>query len=367
MFSRRIPHDLSPNTYAAAKAKAAIAHDLTISNPTAAEIEYPRDLLAALASPAGLAYRPDPKGLRKAREAVGALYGADPDRIVLTASSSEAYGFLFKLLCDPGDAVYVPSPSYPLFEHLAALDGVAALPYPLDGSHRWQPVPQDPSRAKAAIVVHPNNPTGSFVDRETADTLAPGLPLIVDEVFLDYAWGSSPTSFATRDQGLTFTLGGLSKSCGLPQLKLSWIVASGPEQRREAALEKLEFVGDNYLSVATPVQEALPEILRRAAPVREAIRARCLANLAAARALLPPGGAVELLPPEGGWTAVVRFPRVVAEEALVLELLSQGVAVHPGYFFDFPADGYLVVSLLPPPSSFAAGLRTVIGTIEAAV
>jgi len=368
VFSRRLPADLSPNAYAAARARVGpIAHDLTLSNPAACGIEYPLDLLAALAGPAGLVYRPDPKGLRRAREAIAALYPVDPEQVVVTASSSEAYGFLFKLLCDPGDAVYVPAPSYPLFEHLAALDGVRAITYPLDRAHRWQPLPQDPAHAKAAVVVHPNNPTGSFVDRDAAEALVRGLPLIADEVFLDYAWSGVPPSFAKRDEALTFTLGGLSKSCGLPQLKLSWIVVSGPERTTRAALERLEFIGDNYLSVASPVQEALPEILRRAVPIREAIRTRCLANLAAARAHLSPRGAVELLEPEGGWTAVLRFPRVVAEEALVLELLARGVAVHPGYFFDFPVEGYLVVSLLPPPVAFAAGLRTVIDTIAARV
>jgi len=372
MFSRRVPRELAPNPYTRARSRPdAVRFDLTLANPTACGIEYPEDLLDALSSAAGLTYRPDPKGLRSAREAIAAEYvgrGAtiDPDAIVLTASSSEAYAFLFKLLCDPGDAVLVPAPSYPLFEHLAELDGVRAVPYPLDVTHRWQPRPETPVArgARTVIFVHPNNPTGSFVDVDAALRVARGLPCVVDEVFADYAWSGDPESFALRERGLTFTLGGLSKSRGLPQLKLSWIVVGGPPADRAAALEALEFIADNYLSVATPVQAALPEILRRSLPVQDAIRARCRANLDAARNLVRPGGAVELLDPEGGWSLVLRFPRVVGEEALALELLERhGVAVHPGYFFDFPGEGYLVLSLLPVPEVFEAGLRAVLDAI----
>jgi aspartate/methionine/tyrosine aminotransferase len=328
-----------------------IVHDLTASNPPACGIDYPPDLLAGLSGTAGLTYRPDPLGLRSAREAVAGEYAArglavDPDRIVLTASSSEAYGFLFKLLCDPGDAVLVPTPSYPLFEHLAMLDGVRAIPYPLELTQGWRPRPLDRAAwggARAAILVHPNNPTGSFVDGDAAEALAPGLPLIVDEVFLDYAWSSTPRSFAARSHALTFTLGGLSKSRGLPQLKLSWIVVQGPAAETAATMEALEFIGDSYLS-------------------------RCLANLRQARALVPPGAPVDLLEPAGGWTAVIRFPRVVSEEALTLELLGRhGVAVYPGFFFDVPAEGFLVISLLPEPASFDAGLRCILDAIEARI
>jgi aspartate/methionine/tyrosine aminotransferase len=377
VFSRRLPTDRSPNAFALARAQAGpIVHDLTASNPTACGIDYPPDLLAGLSGTAGLTYRPDPLGLRSAREAVAGEYAArglavDPDRIVLTASSSEAYGFLFKLLCDPGDAVLVPTPSYPLFEHLAMLDGVRAIPYPLELTQGWRPRPLDRAAwggARAAILVHPNNPTGSFVDGDAAEALAPGLPLIVDEVFLDYAWSSTPRSFAARSHALTFTLGGLSKSRGLPQLKLSWIVVQGPAAETAATMEALEFIGDSYLSVATPVQAALPDLLRRSVPVREAIRSRCLANLRQARALVPPGAPVDLLEPAGGWTAVIRFPRVVSEEALTLELLGRhGVAVYPGFFFDFPAEGFLVISLLPEPASFDAGLRCILDAIEARI
>jgi aspartate/methionine/tyrosine aminotransferase len=373
VLSRRFPHDLSPNAYAVARSRhGPIPLDLTVTNPTACGIPYPSDILGPLASPAGLAYRPDAKGLLSARRAVAAMYvtrgaAVDPEQVVLTASSSEAYAFLFKLLGNPGDGVLVPTPSYPLFEHLAALEGLRAIPYPLDGANGWQPrrPNRTPNGARAAIVVHPNNPTGTFVEPGAAEALAGALPLIADEVFLDFVLreGFHP-SFAARTEGLTFALGGLSKSIGLPQLKLSWIVVSGPAKEVRAALDGLEFIADNYLSVATPIQEALPEILRRGATVREAIRSRCGANLGRARALVAPERGVELIEPAGGWSLVLRFPRVVGEEALVLELLEhRGVAVHPGYFFDFPAEGYLVLSLLPRPEIFEIGMRAVLDAI----
>jgi aspartate/methionine/tyrosine aminotransferase len=380
--SRRIPADLAPNALARArKNRGEVPFDLTVTNPTLCGFPYPNGLLDPLRSPSGLAYRPDPRGLRSAREAVAGEYARhgvhlDPERIVLAASSSEAYGFLFKALCDPGDAVLVPVPSYPLFEHLAALEGLRTVPYALDPTHGWQPLPpshRSADTARAAIVVHPNNPTGSWVDWAAAERLArargvevPPLPLIVDEVFLDFPLdpAAHPASFASRRSGATFTLGGLSKSRGLPQLKLSWIVVGGSDDEAAEALDALEFVADNYLSVGTPIQEALPEILRRAEPVREAILARCRENLAAARAIVRELPALELLPPGGGWSVVLRFPRVMTEEALALELLEKhGVAIHPGYFFDFAAEGYVVASLLPPADVFTRGFRLVVDAI----
>jgi aspartate/methionine/tyrosine aminotransferase len=373
MFSSRVPHDLKPTAWARARAaRGAVPFDLTVSNPTECGFDYPQGILDSLRDPAALRYRPDPKGLRSAREAVAREHAAhgvavDPERIVITASSSESYSFLFKLLCDPGDTVLVPSPSYPLFEHLAALEGVRVARFPLDPDHDWQPRLPEPhgSRdARAVILVHPNNPTGSWVD----PAIAVSLPLIVDEVFLDFplAPHEHARSFAGRTTGLTFTLGGLSKSRGLPQLKLSWIAVGGPVADVGSALEALEFIGDSYLSVGTPVQEALPEILNRAAPVRDAILLRCRENLAAARAIAREIPALTVLPAGGGWSLVVRFPRVISEDALVLDLLERhGVAVHPGYFFDFPTEGYLVISLLPDVKTFAAGFELVCETIKA--
>jgi alanine-synthesizing transaminase len=380
MFSRRIPADLRPTAWARARAaRGAVPYDLTISNPTVCGIPYAQNLLDALSGPAVLRYQPDPKGLRGAREAVAREYAAhdvtvDPERIVLTASSSEAYGFLFKALCDPGDTVLVPTPSYPLFTHLASLEGVQILPFPLDPSGGWQPQlppPHIANEARAAILVHPNNPTGSWVDPAAAERLASSaggssIPLIVDEVFLDFPLVPHlhAKTFAARSTGLTFTLGGLSKSRGLPQLKLSWIVVSGPDADVEKAVEALEFIGDSYLSVGTPVQHALPEILERAAPVRDAILSRCVQNYALARKVVAGLPAVELQECGGGWSAVLRFPRVIGEEALVLELLERhGVAIHPGYFFDFPSEGYFVLSLLTDPSVFEAGLKLTLNAI----
>ncbi|HUK12926.1 MAG TPA: pyridoxal phosphate-dependent aminotransferase [Thermoanaerobaculaceae bacterium] len=384
MFSRRVPAELSPNRIALARERAEVAFDLTATNPTACGIAYPDRLLDALADPRGLAYRPDPRGLASAREAVAAEYsrlGAEvaPDRIVLAASTSEAYAFLFKLLCEPGEAVLVPTPSYPLFEHLARVEGVGALPYRLDPAAEWRLDPHEleraPASVRAVVVVHPNNPTGSWVhpdDRAALDALCArrGWALIADEVFLDYPLAGGPgsgASFAGQDAAaLTFALGGLSKCVGLPQLKLAWIVARGPEALVAPALARLEFVADTFLSVATPVQLALPALLREGAAVRAAIRRRCEANLAAAPAELAAHPAVALPPPGGGWSAVMRYPAVVGEEELVVELLERdGVAVHPGFFFDFPHDGILVLSLLPPPEVFAEGFRRVLRRIAA--
>jgi aspartate/methionine/tyrosine aminotransferase len=382
MISRRVPQDLRPSVWAQARAaRGRVPYDLTVSNPTLCDFPYPHGLLEPLRRSSALQYRPDPKGLRSAREAVAREYAAagvtvDPEQIVLTASSSESYGFLFKLLCNPGDAVLVPTPSYPLFTHLAALEGVHAVPYLLDQAGGWQPVAPEAAStelARAAILVHPNNPTGSWVGKAAAEALAvcrpaAPLPLIVDEVFLDYPLAPHPEakSFAARSTGLTFTLGGLSKSRGLPQLKLSWIVTSGPEAEVVPALDALAFIGDSYLSVGTPIQEGLSEILDGAAPVRDAILARCVHNLATAKRSAGGVPGVELLAPSAGWSAILRFPRVVTEDALVLELLEKrGVAVHPGYFFDFPAEGCLVLSLLPAAGVFEAGLALTLDAIAA--
>ncbi len=372
MFSRRVPLDLRPNAIAeAAKLRGGCPFDLTVSNPTAVGVEYPKDLLTALADPDSLAYRPDPKGLRSARETVADSYVArgvpvGPERVVLCASTSEAYGLLFRLLCDPGDAVLVPVPSYPLFDHLAALDAVHARPYFLASDLDSQPHlgPDDLRGARAVLVVHPNNPTGHHVAPEAAARLASlcagaAAALIADEVFLDFPLDGPPReSFASRRDCLVFTLGGLSKSVGLPQLKLAWIVVSGPERVAAEAVERLEYVNDAYLSASTPVQRALPDLLRRGTSVREAILARCRRNLATLERILDPRGGVHAMRPEGGWSAVVRVPAIDDDETVALALLREdGVAVHPGSFFGFPARGRLVVSLLPDPTTFEEGVR----------
>jgi alanine-synthesizing transaminase len=329
--------------------------DLTQSNPTRAGIEYPFDELAqAMSRGARARYDPDPRGLRSAREALG-----DPEHVILTASTSEAYAFLFKLLCDAGDNVITATPSYPLFEHLAGLELVELRTFALELQARWElhasrVRERIDERTRAIIVVNPNNPTGSVVTSdEQADLAAIGLPLISDEVFLDY---SSGTSFV-RDDVLTFTLGGLSKSCGLPHFKLGWIRVSGPGAAE--ALDALELIADNYLSASTPVQAALPDLLRIGATIRENIAMRVQRNLAALTRLV--SGSVSILPFEGGWSAVLRVPRITTDEELAIEFIEKhGVLVQPGYFFDFDSEGFLVVSLLTERDVFEQGIRRIV-------
>lgn len=356
MFSKRAEWHAPLNRLTIERRKRGDVLDLTETNPTRVGLDYPLDELSdALARAARASYDPDPRGLRSAREALG-----NPDEFILTASTSEAYSFLFKLLTDPGDNVLTPSPSYPLFEHLASMELVQLRPFALEFHRRWEihDLPAN-DRTRAIVVVNPNNPTGSFVTRAEQDAIARRrLPVISDEVFLDYELEGNGTTFL-HDDVLTFTLGGLSKSAGLPHFKLAWIRVSGPGKRE--ALEALELIADNFLSVATPVQVALPELLRIAPNIREAIRARTRANLATLRTANMP--AAQVLPVEGGWSAVIRVPRVMPDEEFALELLDRGVLVQPGYFFDF-AEGYLVVSLLPREETFAEGVTRIASALD---
>jgi hypothetical protein len=352
--------------------------DLTQSNPTRAGIAYPLDTMQQILGDAARSgYAPEAFGLRSAREALAESLSADGDRVpaddlVLTASTSEAYGYLFKLLCDPGDAVLTAVPSYPLFEHLAALESVALLHFPLELQRRWEIDVHEIERAltprtRAIVLVHPNNPTGSFVSKsewEAIEQLAAtrGIAVISDEVFCEYPLRDSidrAPSAASHHQALSFSLGGLSKSAGLPHWKLGWIRAGGPESLKREALRGLELIADSYLSVATPVQEALPAILEVAPAIRAAILERARANLHAVEAAVAPHPSIHLIPPEGGWSAVLRVPRLQTDEELALRLLADGVLVHPGYFFDFPSEGYLVVSLLTPEDEFVRGMERV--------
>lgn len=354
MFSKRAHWSAPLNELTLERRRRGELLDLTETNPTRASLPYPHDELAeALARGARATYDPDPRGLRSAREALAAELRCDADDLLLTASTSEAYSFLFKLLTDPGDAVLTATPSYPLLEHLASLELVDLRTFAMEFHRRWEihDVPVD-ARTKAIVVVNPNNPTGSFVTPREQDALAAlGVAVISDEVFLDYPLEGSGTTFV-RDDVLTFTLGGLSKSAGLPHFKLGWIRASGPGKRE--ALEALELIADNFLSVATPVQVALPELLRIAPRIREAISRRTRANLATLRAALPPS--LQVLPVEGGWSAVIRVPRVMPDDEWAIALLDRGVVVQPGYFFDFAGDGYLVVSLLTREEVFGEGV-----------
>jgi len=381
MFSSRIAADLRPNRLALAlEARRSAGEpiiDLTESNPTRAGFEYPPDLLAPLANSRGLSYTPQPFGLVEARRAVAADYArrgieVDAERIVLTASTSEAYSFLFKLLADPGDEVLVPRPSYPLFELLTALDGLVARPYDLEYHGMWSIDVASIERAvgprtRALLVVNPNNPTGSFVSHAELDRLAAicgprGIALIADEVFAEYELetdeAGSRASVLARNDMLVFGLGGLSKSVGLPQLKLGWIAVAGPDQVAAEALERLEIVCDTYLSASTPVQLAAAELLDRGAVVRRQIAARIVANYRRLKTLSASAPSSRVLAASGGWYAVVQVPTLRTEEEFVLDLLTcDGVLTHPGYFFDFPRGSHLIVSLLTPEAPFAAGIE----------
>lgn len=352
--------------------------DLTVTNPTRVGIHYPPGLLEQLADAEGLDYRPEPFGLPAARAAVAADYArrgisVAEDRIVLTASTSEAYSILFKLLCDPaGDEVLVPVPSYPLFDHLTRLDGVASRPYTLEYHGRWEVDERTVDdawtpRTRAVLAVSPNNPTGSTLSAgelaallfRCADRSA---ALIVDEVFADYVFDQArSTGDAPNDEALTFRLGGLSKSAGLPQVKLGWIAVDGPDALVRTALDRLELVCDTYLSVSTPVQVAAPSLIARGAVVREQIQQRIRTNIQCLRRALDAEPSVELLNADGGWAAVVRVPSRESEEDLVISLLeTRDTLVHPGFFFDFAHESFLVLSLLPEPEVFGEGVRRVV-------
>jgi alanine-synthesizing transaminase len=386
-LSSRLPRESAPNALSRAldelRRSGTTYIDLTESNPTHAGIGYPDDLLRSLSLPAALRYEPHPLGLASAREAVAADYArraatVTPDQVVLSASTSEMYAWLFKLLCDAGESVLVPRPSYPLFEHLTRLEGVRAEPYRLEYHGRWEidleSVAAAPGGTRAVLLVSPNNPTGSYVSAREIERLVRlcrdrGWALIVDEVFADYVLDAQApmTDIATRADVLTFSMGGASKSLGLPQVKLGWTVVGGPAADRAAALAGLELIADTFLSVGTPVQVAAASLLERGAGVRNAIHARVRANLVAARRIAAAHSACDVLPVEGGWSAVVRVPATRGEEALVLDLLArERILAHPGYFFDFEHEAFLVVSLLAGEAEFAGAFARTLRFAEAA-
>jgi alanine-synthesizing transaminase len=377
-FSRRTAHSLEANplsrALAAARARGREILDLTVSNPTRASIDYDTAaILGALSDPRGLVYEPAPLGIESAREAVARENGVDTSRVMLTASTSEAYAFLFKLLCDPGDEVLVPAPSYPLFDLLAAFEGVHLVPYRLAYDGAWHVDLDSARRAKTArtraiVLVSPNNPTGSYLKRAELDALAAlELPLISDEVFASYPLGAGragPSALSCRDS-LVFALGGLSKVAALPQMKLAWTCVAGPDPLVRGALDRLELLGDTFLSASTPVQIALPALLASRHRAEEAIRARTRDNLARLRELVGPSSAATVLDVEGGWYAIVRVPRTKSEEQWAIDLVEQdGVYVHPGHFFGFADEAYLVLSLLTDEATFAAGVRRVVSAVD---
>jgi hypothetical protein len=347
--------------------------DLTESNPTAAGFAYPSDqILAALADPRALRYQPAAAGMPSARAAVSEDYYSGrvgPGRILLTASTSEAYAFVFKLLADPGDEVLVPRPSYPLFDFLAALDAVRVVQYPLVYHNTWT-IDFDAlasaitPRTRAIVLVNPNNPTGSFLKQSELGPLISlcrehNLALISDEVFADYALEPGRLQVVRTltevTEVPTFCLSGLSKVSGLPQLKLGWVVAA------EQAFERLELIADTYLSVSAPVQLALPALLGLRTQLQNQILARVRANRAFAVSQIGPRSPWRLLEIEGGWYAILEAPRLQSEEEWVLSLLaSDSVLVQPGFFFDFEREAFLVLSLLTPEDVFREGVRRIL-------
>jgi alanine-synthesizing transaminase len=381
MFSSRTPADRDQNRIAralsVARASGRTLIDLTVANPTIVGLEYSASLLEPLSSPRALVYAPEPVGLLDARDAVATDYrrrgiSVAVESIVLTASTSEAYSLLFKLLCRPeGDDVLVPVPSYPLFDHLTALDGVRPVPYGLEYHGRWalDVAGVDrvwSQRVRAVLAVSPNNPTGSILKPEERVALsercaARDAALVIDEVFADYPLNDANPAADAPAGCLTFRLGGLSKSAGLPQVKLGWMAVDGPPALVREALERLELIADTYLSVSTPVQVAAGALLEAGALVRAQILDRVRKNYAALCDQAQNFPSIHVLPTEGGWSAVVRVPATASEEDLVLELIDKdGVSVHPGFFFDFPHEAFLVISLLPEPWHFAEGVRRVL-------
>lgn len=396
MFAKRTGWGLETNRLSRAieerRLKGLEILDLTESNPTRCGFDYDAQLLAALADPRALVYEPDPRGLRSAREAVAGYYaerGANisPEQIFLTTSTSEAYSFVFRLLADPGDTVLVPSPSYPLFDFLARLSDVELAAYPLEYAHTWrmdlttlrgmlQP------RTRAVLLVHPNNPTGSFVRSRELDTIIEicredSLAIVADEVFGDYALapdvaghpsGPRVSTHASERRVLTFTLSGLSKISALPQMKVAWIVASGPDSLLRDALTRLEFIADTFLSVSAPLAHALPRLLETRRAIQPQLVARLQANLQLLDEKLGRGSAVSRLNVEGGWYAILKLPAIRSDEEWAVELLlSDGVLVHPGHFYDFQSEGYLVLSLLPRVETFREGVTRLLARVAAAV
>lgn len=376
MFSSRFHWAFRPNrvtTLLGEKRRAgARVLDLTESNPTRAGLAYPPEIVRAYDDPRMLCYEPSPAGMDDARAAVAAYYARRgrriaAGRILLTASTSEGYAYLFKLLANPGDHVLVPRPSYPLFEFLATMENVEARQYPLRYHGEWS-IDVDAVRSmveprtRAIVLVNPNNPTGSFASRaEIRELSGLGVPLISDEVFADYAFSGGFETLADAGAPLVFSMSGLSKGAGLPQMKLGWIVAGGARQRE--AMERLEWIADTYLSVGTPVQCAAARLLDAGESVQRQIRERCAANLTHAREALA-CSAADILDVRGGWNIVVKVPRVRSEEEWVLELLErENVLAQPGFFYDFESEAYLVLSLLTPPPVFHEGVGRLRGML----
>lgn len=382
MFANRTNWDLTPNRLskelAAHRAAAKPLLDLTISNPTECGFVYEeREICRALASPSVLRYEPDPRGMRSARLAVADYYSGrgtqvELDDIFLTTSTSEAYSLAFRILCNPGDEILVPAPSYPLFDYLADIHDVKLCRYPLLYDHGWQIdfhalQKLIGERARAIIVVHPNNPTGHFTKTEELATLNEtcvkhGMALIADEVFLDFVLeNETPPSLATNNRVLTFTASGLSKISGLPQMKAAWLIVNGPPESKAQALARLEVIADTYLSMNAPVQVAMPTFLEQRHKFQKQLMERVRKNLAEMDRQLKSQHACSRLKVEGGWYAVLRLPATCDDEDFAITLLStQNVHVHPGHFYDFPGNGYVVLSLITQEQTFAESVKVLL-------
>jgi alanine-synthesizing transaminase len=378
MFATRTQWNLSSNRLAKAlqdvRGRGCELLDLTASNPTECGFQYDgSSILKALITPAVLKYHPDPRGLRSARVAVQEYYErrseeVSVDDLILTTSTSEAYSFVFRLLCNPVDEVLVPTPSYPLFEFLADIQDVRLVRYPLIYDYGWQidfhalEAAVTP-RTRAVIVVHPNNPTGHFNKAEEINHLnqlcaARDLAIIADEVFLDFPLNSgNRNSFIQNDSSLTFTMSGISKISGLPQMKFAWLAVSGPATEKREALARLEVIADTFLSMNAAIQAAAPTFLAQRHGLQQQLMARVRSNLAELDRQLSDQKVCTRLEIEGGWYAVIRVPAIRSDEELALELLQEGVYVHPGHFYDFPGEGYLVVSLITREREFAEGIE----------
>lgn len=392
MYSKRTDWKLEENAYTRALRRhrdgGKLVLDLTASNPTTCGFQYDESaILSALQASGALQYEPEPKGLESARAAVVEYYRRkdpasriDAERLILTTGTSEAYSFLFRLLCEPGDEIVVAHPSYPLFDFLATIQDVKLRPFRLLYDHGWQIDFRGlrdalGARSRAILLVHPNNPTGNFIGFDEAEQLQAicrerNLALVVDEVFLDYGIPAANSrrkphgSFVSSSQALTFVLSGLSKIAGLPQMKIGWIAASGPESFVSDAMARLEIVSDTYLSLSAPLQHALPALLAQREKMQPQLLARIETNLAQLDEQLARQKLVSRLEIEGGWYAVLRVPAVQSDEELAIRLLQKhSVLVQPGHFFEFADEGYLIVSLLTPAAQFSDGIQRLLACV----
>jgi alanine-synthesizing transaminase len=381
MFASRTNWNLKPNRLSEALARHKSSGrkllDLSASNPTECGFKYDVPaIMRSLCTPASLQYHPDPRGLESARQAVCDYYSEHGERVTiddlfLTASTSEAYSFIFRLLCNPGDELLIPTPSYPLFDFLADVNDVKLIRYPLFYDHGWhidlhalkQAITQ---RTRGVIVVHPNNPTGHFTKADETAQLnqicsASRMAIIADEVFLDFSLGTAQQSFVANAAALTFTMSGISKISGLPQMKFAWLAVSGPKQEKREALARLEMIADTYLSLNAPIQLAAPVLLQQRAAFQQQLMARVRKNLAELDSQLAGKNHLGHLEIAGGWYAVLRVPATRSDEELAIDLLEKhDVYLHPGHFYDFPGEGYLVLSLITPEQDFSEGLRRIL-------